>query len=92
MPACFADEMALRVDISSLGVSRTCQSSSPVLDSERTETREDILVGRVEIEWGKRSPWKSLSSSQFSMVEAMEATRWAKLPREAMAAVYMARF
>jgi len=86
MPACFAEEIACTVEFSSFGARSTCQSSSPTLDSDRTETREDI-VGRVEIELLKRSPLRSASSSQFSIVEAMEAIRCAKLPRFAMAAV-----
>jgi hypothetical protein len=42
IPACFADVIALIVERLSSGVMRTCQSSSPVFDSDRTETRDDI--------------------------------------------------
>jgi hypothetical protein len=89
MPACFAEMMALSVESSSFGVRRTCQSSSAVLDSERTETRDEVVDWMVDIECAKRSPWasKSASSSQFSIDGAMEAMRWAKLPLLAMAEV-----
>jgi hypothetical protein len=68
MPTCFAEEMALEVEISSLGVISSCQSSSAAMDSERTEleTREDSLEWVVEPEWAKRSPSRSPSSSQLS--------------------------
>jgi hypothetical protein len=76
--------MALSVERSSLGVTSICQSSSPALDSERIERRDD-MDWAVLVESAKRppriSPWKSVSSSQFSMVdEAAEAMRCAKLP------------
>jgi hypothetical protein len=87
MPACFADVMATAVERSSFGAMSNCQSSSPVLDSERTERCDDMDF-TVLMDCVKMSPWKSLSSSQFSIValEILEAIRCAKLLPEAMAA------
>jgi hypothetical protein len=81
MPACLAETMALLVDSSSSDVSRTCQSSSPALESERTERREE---SEWTVEFLKRSESESSKSpsSHVSMAEAMddrEAMRPAKL-------------
>jgi hypothetical protein len=84
MPACFAEWIALFVDRSSLGVRRTCQSSSPVLDSERTDMRDDkvcragFLKSRPSL--SSKSPSSQLSNLDvLDALEAMEAMRCAKL-------------
>lgn len=86
MPACFAEWMARFVDRSSLGVSSTCQSSSPVLDSERTDMREDsdcmaeFLNSRPLPSFCSKSPSSQLSNlDELDALEAIEAMRWAKL-------------
>jgi hypothetical protein len=84
MPACFAEWMARLVDNSSLGVSRTCQSSSPVFDSERMDMRDEsdcmaeFLKSRPSL--SSKSPSSQLSNLDvLDALEAMEAMRWAKL-------------
>jgi hypothetical protein len=84
MPACFAEWMARLVERSSLGVSRTCQSSSPVLDSERTDMREEsdwmaeFLKSSPSL--SSKSPSSQLSNlDALDVLEVMEAMRWAKL-------------
>ncbi|KAH4440864.1 hypothetical protein HBH64_230290 [Parastagonospora nodorum] len=84
MPACFAEWMARFVDRSSFGVMSTCQSSSPVLDSERTDMREDrvciaeFLKSRPSL--SSKSPSSQLSNLDvLEVLEAMEAMRCAKL-------------
>jgi hypothetical protein len=85
MPACFADWIARWVDASSFGVKRTCQSSSPVLDSERTDMREDseciaaLLNSSPSL--SSKSPSSQLSKRDVvDAFEAIEAMRCAKLP------------
>ncbi|KAJ8105309.1 hypothetical protein OPT61_g10256 [Boeremia exigua] len=81
MPACLAEKMALLVARSSSGASSTCQSSSPVLDSERTLRRDDSEC-TVEFLNSRPSPSSKSASSQFSMpetIELIEAIRAAKL-------------
>jgi hypothetical protein len=85
MPACLAEWMARFVERSSFGVRRTCQSSSPpVLDSERTDMREDsdcmaeFLNSRPSL--SSKSPSSQLSNfEELDALEAIEAMRCAKL-------------
>lgn len=84
MPACFAEWMARFVDRSSLGVSSTCQSSSPVFDSERTDMRDDrvciaeFLKSRPSL--ASKSPSSQLSNLDvLDALDVIDAMRWEKL-------------
>lgn len=82
MPACLAELMARLVELLSLGVSSTCQSSSPVLDSERTDMREDS-VWMAEFLKSRPSLSSKSPSSQLSNLEVLEALEAIEAMREA---------